>query len=140
MEKLNVKLHTLDDKVMFEATSRADSPIIVDYFKPLGTGQGYAPLELLMLSFGSCMGTGMLVLLRDRLRKTVRSMSIEVSGAQREERPQKIERMYVTLTIDADDLSEDEVRKMLTVAEEQICPVWAMLRGNVEVETVVKLK
>ncbi len=133
MEKLNVKLHTIDDKVMQEASARADSPIVIDYFPPVGTGQGYTSLELLMASFGSCLGTALLILLRHRMRKTVRSLSIEVNGEQREEHPKKLERMHVTLAIDAEDLAEEEVHRMIAVSEEQICPVWAMLKGNVEV-------
>lgn len=133
MGELNVKLHTVDQQVMFEASARADSPVVIDYFPPLGTGQGYTSLELLMASFGSCLGTALLTLLRHRMGKTVRGMSIEVEGRQREEHPMKLERMNVTLTIDADDLTEEEVRKMIAISEEQVCPVWAMLRGNVEV-------
>ncbi len=83
-----------------------------------------------MASFGSCLGTSLLTLLRHRMRKTVHSLSIEVEGSQREEHPKKLERMHVTLTIDADDLAEEEVSRM---TEEQVCPVWAMLKGNVEV-------
>ncbi len=137
--KLNVRLHTIDDKVMFEAAARADSPIVIDYFPPIGTGQGYTSLELLMASFGSCLGTALLALLRNRMRKTVRGLSVEVAGEQREEHPKKIERMNVTLTLDADDLTEDDVRKMIAVSEEQVCPVWAMLKGNVEVDVAVKI-
>ncbi len=139
MEKLNVRLHTVDDKVMFEAAARADSPIVIDYFPPIGTGQGYTSLELLMASFGSCLGTALLTLLRHRMRKTVRSLSVEVEGAQREDHPKKLERMNVALNIEADDLTEDEVRAMLKVSEEQVCPVWAMLKGNVEVEVAVNI-
>ena len=139
MDKLNVKLYTVDDKVMFNAAARADSPIVIDYFPPLGTGHGYTSLELLMASFGSCLGTSLLTLLRHRMRKTVRGLSVEVEGEQREEHPKKLECMHVTLTIDADDLAEEDVRKMIALSEEQVCPVWAMLKGNVKVDMAMKI-
>ncbi len=71
MNTLEVKLKTVGDKVMFRAEARENPPITVDYFPPVGTEQGYTSLELLMASFGSCLGTSLLTLLRFRMKKTV---------------------------------------------------------------------
>ena len=56
MNDLLVKLHTVDENVMFKATARENPEIVIDHFTPIGTGNGYASMELLMASFGSCMG------------------------------------------------------------------------------------
>ncbi len=139
MEKLTVKLHSLDNKVKFGATARNNPQIVTDYFPPIGTEQGYAPLELLMISFASCTCTALLTLLRNRKRKVVDGISVELEGIVREEAPKIVERMNMILNIKASDLTEQEVREMLQVAEEQVCPVWAMIKGNVEVEVAVRI-
>lgn len=69
MDTLNVKLQTIDEKAMFSATARENPEITIDYFPPVGTGKGYTSLELLMASFGSCVSTTLLSLLRYRMKK-----------------------------------------------------------------------
>ena len=139
MDTLNVKLQSLDDKAMFSATARDNPQIIVDYFPPVGTGRGYTSLELLMASFGSCVSTTLLTLLRHKMQKTVDGITVEVMGKVRDNHPKALEQMSVTLDIRAKDLTEPEVRQALKVAEDAVCPVWAMLKGNVEVTVAVNI-
>ncbi len=137
MEKLNVKLKSLDDKVMFGATARSNPQVVIDYFPPVGTGQGYTSLELLMASFGSCISTALLTLLRYRLQKTVKGISVEMEGEVSENHPKKLDRIHTVLHIESGattDLTDQQVQQMLKVAEDSICPVWAMLKGNVEID------
>jgi len=139
MDTLSVKLHTIDDKAMFHADARDNPEIVVDYFPPIGTGKGYTSLELLMVSLGTCVSTTLLGLLRYRMKKTVSSISAEVNGIVRDEHPKALEHIRLTLKISAADLSDSEVKEALQVAENEICPVWAMLKGNVAVEVVTVL-
>jgi len=139
MDTLTVKLQSLDDKAMFGMAARENPEVIIDYFPPVGTGQGYTSLELLMASFGSCVGTTILTLLRFRLHKTIIGISLNIDGDVRENHPKALERMHVTLRINAPDLTEAEVRQVLHTAEESVCPVWSMLKGNVEIDFVIEI-
>ena len=134
MENLNISLHSRDDKVKFSATARDNPEIVIDYSPPIGTGEGYTSLELLMASYGSCVSTTVLTILRHQMRKKVDGISVDVQGVVRDEHPKALERMNVALNIKASDLSEPEVRQALAVAEEKLCPVWAMIKGNVEID------
>ena len=139
MDTLTVNLKSLDDKAMFSATARDNPQIVVDYFPPVGTGQGYTSLELLMASFGSCVSTTLLTLLRHKMQKTVDGITVQVIGEVRDNHPKALEQMNVTLDIKAKDLTEGEVRQALKAAEDAVCPVWAMLKGNVEIEIEVEI-
>ena len=139
MDTLTVKLQSLDDKAMFGVTARDNPQIVVDYFPPVGTGQGYTSLELLMASFGSCVSTTLLTLLRYRMQKTVEGITVRVTGEVRDDHPKALERMNVVLDIKAKDLAEPEVRQALKAAEDAVCPVWAMLKGNVEIAIAVEI-
>lgn len=140
METLSVKLQSLDDKVMFDARSRDNRPITIDYFPPVGNSQGYSSLELLMAGFGSCIGTTLLVILRHKMQKNVGGLFAEVNGRVRDKHPKALESIHVSLHIKSTDVSEQEVQHALKIAEDGFCPVWAMLRGNVEIGFTVNVE
>lgn len=139
MDTLNVKLQTIDDKAMYSATARENPEIIVDYFPPVGTGKGYTSLELFMISFGSCVSTTLLSLLRYRMRKKVEGVVVEAEGTVREEHPRALEHILLTLTLKSKEVSEAEALRALKAAEESICPVWSMIKGNVDVDVKIKI-
>jgi len=131
---LSVKLQTVDDKAMFDATARDNPAIVVDFFPPVGTGKGYTSLELLMISFGSCLSTVVMTLLRYKMNKAVEGVSVELDGTVREEHPKALSHIVVRLDIKAKGLTESDVQNALTAAEETMCPVWSMIRGNVDIK------
>jgi putative redox protein len=131
---LTVNLQTIDDKAMFEATARDNPAITVDYFPPVGTGQGYTSLELLMTALGSCASTTLMSLLRYKMKKNVSGLSAKVYGTVREEHPKALQHILLSLKIKSSDVTEEEVQTALKIAEDKMCPVWAMIKGNVTVE------
>lgn len=133
MDTISVKLASLDDKVMFSATARDNPQVVIDYFPPVGTGNGYTSLELLMASYGSCLSTAVLTILRHKMKKAVNGVSVEITGTVRDQHPKALQHMQVALTVRAADLCEAEVRQAIQVSEEIFCPVWAMIKGNVEI-------
>ena len=136
---LTVKLQTIDDKTMFSATARENPTVTVDYFPPIGTGKGYTSLELLMIAFGSCVSTTLLTLLRYKMKKTVSGISVEVNGTLREEHPKALQHILLILKIQSKDLTEAEAQSALKIAEDTMCPVWSMIKGNVSVEVKTEI-
>jgi len=94
----------------------------------------YTSLELFMISFGSCVCTTIVGLLRYRMKKQVDAISADVSGTVSDEHPKALQHIILSLKIKAHDLSENEVREALQTAENAMCPVWAMIKGNVTVD------
>jgi len=139
MSDLMVNLQSIDDKAMYSATARENPAIVIDYFPPVGTGKGYTSLELLMASFASCVSTTLLSVLRYKKKKVVSDISAEVEGTVREVHPKALEHILLRLKIKAKDLTETEVRETLIVLEEKLCPVWAMMKGNVSVSVEVEI-
>lgn len=132
-DKLEVSLHTTNDKVGFSASSRENTELAIDYFPPFGDGAGYTSLELLMISLGSCLSTALLGILRNRLKKTITSIDVKANGTVREEHPRALSHIQLELTLVSPDAVEEDVKKAIASAEEALCPVWAMLKGNVEI-------
>jgi putative redox protein len=40
----------------------------------------------------------------------------------------------LTINLKSPDTTEDDLKKVLKLSEETYCPVWALLKGNVEIE------
>lgn len=130
---LEVQLQTINDKVKFSAQSRSNPELIIDYFPPFGNGEGYTSLELLLISFSSCISTTLLTLLRAKRGKTVSSIKVNTKGILREEHPKALSHIQLELTIASEDLHESDIEQALAVSQEKLCPVWAMIKGNVEI-------
>jgi len=126
----NVKL--LNNKLHFEGTVVGNGPISIDYIPPLGDNLGYTSLELLLLSLSSCVGSALLTFLR-KMQKTITAFEISVKGTRREEHPTGFKTISLFILLESPDTSEAELNKLLKLSEETYCPVWTMLKGNVEV-------
>lgn len=69
-KEVKTSITLVNDKLNFSGIADGNSPISIDYIPPLGDNLGYTSLELLLLSFSSCVGTAVLTFLR-RMQKTV---------------------------------------------------------------------
>jgi putative redox protein len=128
---INSKLHIIGQAGNFE-------PIDTDYIPPYGDGLGYMPLQLFLISFGACAAGAVITLLR-RMQRNIEAFDMNVSGIRRTEHPTSFSEITVEYIITSGDITEQEVHKALALAEQSICPVWAMIKGNVEVKSIVTL-
>lgn len=136
---IETSLKLIDDKVKLESEFPQKPSITTDYFPPIGTSDGYIPLELVLASFASCLSTTILFVLRNQKNKNITSFSAETKGIQRQELPKIIERIIIDIEIGSPDISDMEFKEALKISE-YICPVWTMLKGNTEVEIKYECK
>lgn len=132
---LEIKLKSIDDKVKFSAESRSNPEVIIDYFPPYGTGEGYTSLELFLFSFSSCVSSTLAIILRNQMQRTITSLNAKAKGYVKEEHPKALSRIELELFIKSKDTQESDVEKTLVALENKLCPVWSMIKGNVEVAT-----
>ncbi len=137
-EPLNVSVDLINDKVRFSGTANENAPVSIDYTPPVGDGQGYTSLELFLLSLASCMGTAMLLMLRKQ-QLTVTGCRISAQGTRREEHPTCFDHITVEMEFRSPDATDAHVEQALKITESTICPVWAMIKGNVEVHPIWKI-
>lgn len=137
-QKLETEVTLIGDKVRFSGRSRNNPEVTMNYFPPFGDGDGYTGLEMLLLSFSGCSGTAVAVLLR-KMGKAVEGLTIRATGQRQETLPMAFSTIDILFTIKAPDATDEDVRKVLNLAETSMCPVWAMIRGNVEINVSYKL-
>ncbi|MGE5425340.1 MAG: OsmC family protein [Syntrophothermus sp.] len=133
-KQLNVSMELVNEGVHFNATTDGTHPpVSIDYFPPLGNNLGYCSLELFLMSFGTCVGSTLLPFLR-RMGRTIQQMHIDASGTRHEQHPTSFSVITLDIILHSPDVTEEDIDKVIGMAEEKICPVWAMVKGNVKVE------
>ncbi len=137
-KELRANLELVNNKVHFNGTVEGNPPISIDYVPPIGDGLGYTSLELLLLSLSSCLGSAMLTFLR-RMQKNIDDFQIQAHGIRNTEHPTGFKTITLEIDIKSKNTTEAEVNKVIKMAEETYCPVWAMVKGNVEVKTIVTI-
>ena len=142
MEKivLNASAELINRRAKFSCSVEGKEPIISDYIPPLGDGEGYTSLELLLLSLASCFATSVKFILAGTMKKTVSALKVSASGSRRTEHPTCFETIELFLDIKSEELKAHELEQAVKAAEESICPVYAMIRGNTEIAVNYRIR
>jgi putative redox protein len=69
-----------------------------------------------------------------KMKKTITGCEISCKGIRREEHPTCFKTILITINLKSTDTTEDDLKKVIKLSEDTYCPVWAMLKENVEVE------
>ena len=136
---LSASLRRGDDRVQFEAGDGENPVIRVDGVPPIGHGEGYTSMHLFLISFASCVGVTLASMVRDRMRRQLTAMTIDISGDTRDTHPKAFTHLRLHIDITSPGATEAEITRALDSAERKVCPVWAMVKGNVEVKTTFTL-
>ena len=132
-DKLLVDIRLANQKVKFLASTnlRPEKEIAFDYVPPVGDGDGYLGLELLLTSFAGCVSTAVVFLLR-RMGHTVKGYNMRAEGIRREN-PISLEKILAEITLGDTSIPAADVHKAITLAS-NISPVWLAIKNNVEVD------
>ena len=137
-EILEVHVHSTNQKLGYIGVAKSNPPIIMDYTPPLGDGKGYMPLELLLMSLAYCSG-GTLSYLLKKAGKDISAVKVNAKGTRRDHSPTSFTKIFLEFSLHSKDAGDADVRKAIKVAEESVCAVWDMLKGNVEIVTEYKI-
>jgi len=137
-KELNTSICLINNKLNFSGSADNNKPVSIDYTPPLGDNLGYTSLELLMLSLSSCVGSAVLTFLR-KMKKTISGCEINSRGIRNEEHPTCFKIIFLDIALKSPDTTGEDMKKVIKLSEETYCPVWAMLKGNVEIDVRYKI-
>jgi putative redox protein len=66
-------------------------------------------------------------------------LEIHSRGIRKEEHPTGFKTIFVEINLKSSDVNSDDLNKVIKLSEETYCPVWAMIKGNVEVDVKYKI-
>ena len=107
-----------------EHTVTVDYPLRADE-----TVAGATPLQLLLASLAACSGSTLALVLR-RMQQPVEGLEVQARGLRRDEHPTVLTEIALEFEVRGAGVDAEAVQRALTVAENQLCPVWAMLKAG----------
>ena len=91
------------------------------------------PLELLLASLAACAGNTLNLVLCRKMGARVASLQVEARAQRREEHPTVLTAIELVYHLRGEGLGQEMVERALRIAEDQLCPVLAMLRPGTEI-------
>ena len=132
MGTLTATVQSTNQRMGFLAEIRNMEPIVIDYVPPFGDDQGATPMELLLAALGACTSSGVGLLLRKKGR-VVSRIEASVTGDRLETHPTVFRSIDVVLSVESDDVSDEDMAEVLQKAETVLCPVYVMLAKATEI-------
>ena len=139
MENLVVSVTRTDSKVHFEAVSATNPGIEIpfDFAPPLGSGCGFAGLELLLASFAGCVSTTVVFLL-GRMGKHISAYTASAEGV-RSEHPLTLQEICLHMCVESEDATDADMENVIKQTE-AISPVWQAIKNNISVKITFELR
>ncbi len=133
-----LSVHAIREGGMCFTASTGEHSVCLDY--PLGTGAtaGPTPLQMLLASLAVCAGST-LGLLLERMKQPFSGLQVEARGKRRDEHPTVLTEIALEFVITGAETDSARVAQALKVAEEQLCPVWAMLKDGTPISTSYRI-
>jgi uncharacterized OsmC-like protein len=116
-----------------------DFTVPMDYpLSPESAKTAPTPLETLLASLAGCAGNSMVLLLA-KMKQPVAGLDVNVRGLRRQEHPTIITEIDLEFVVRG-DVDHAAAEKALSLSEQQICPVWAMLKGGTTVRASLRFE
>lgn len=131
-KELMTSVVLVNSKLNFKGYVDESQSVSIDYTPPLGDNLGFTSLELFLMSLSSCAGSAILTLLR-RMNKNISMFEIQSKGTRKQQHPTGFSSVLMMINLSSPDITMEDIDKAIELSE-GICPVWSMLKGNVEID------
>lgn len=112
---------------------------MIDTKANLGGNEGAsAPMELLLISLGSCTGMDVLSILA-KMRQPVEDFRIELEAEQAPEHPKVYTEIRMTYVVKG-HVEPAKLERAIKLSQERYCPVTAMLRKSADIKTSYRIE
>lgn len=128
------------DNLRFTGTSGSGHALTIDGPPALGGGNaGMRPMELMLLSVGSCSAMDVIHILR-KARQPVTGCRIEVDGTRAETDPKVFTAIHLRFIVAGEGLSEKQVARAVRLSAEKYCSASIMLQASVDISHSYELR
>lgn len=127
-----------NDRMLFLGESGGYT-VTTDYVPPYGDGQSFTPLQLFLVSLTSCLG-GTVQILAKSMKRQLSGLRVSAEGERRQSHPTMFEHIKLHVHVKSADITDNDMRGMLKKAEGTLCPVAAMIKATVLLETTFEIE
>jgi putative redox protein len=103
----------------------------MDY--PAVAGVSPTPLEVLLASLAACAANTLHLVLCRKMGVPIESLQVEARAQRRHEHPTILTAIELVYRLRAENLTSETVDRAIRIAEDQLCPVLAMLRPGTQI-------
>ncbi len=128
-------VHAVNEGGMRFAVTAGEHGLTLDY--PLGPDDataGPTPLQTLLGCLAVCSGSTVGLVLR-RMQQPLEGLEVRARGQRRDEHPTVLTDIALEFEVRGAGVSPEAVQRALALAEDQLCPVWAMLKPGTPITT-----
>lgn len=123
----------------FHATFPSRHSVTIDVGPEVGgASTGPEPLELLLVSLGTCTGLDVISILRKK-RQNVTAYSVNVFANQAQDHPRVYTEILVEHVVTGRNVAPDAVARSIELSINKYCPVNAMLVRATKIEHVFRI-
>jgi putative redox protein len=120
--------------MQFVAESAGHS-IVIDGAPGFGRDTGMPPMRLLLLGAAGCSAMDVMHILKNRMRRPVTGLRVEVEAEQAEEHPRVYTRIELKYFVKGHAVKEKDVRRAIELSNTKFCSAAIMLGETAEIET-----
>jgi uncharacterized OsmC-like protein len=115
-----------------------DQILQMDY--PPKPGGDATPLEVLLASLAACAANTLSLVLCRKMGAKVDSLHVEAKAERRAEHPTVLTEIELVYILRGEGLATETVERAVRMAEDQLCPVLAMLRPGTEIRSAWRME
>jgi putative redox protein len=127
------------DGMQFVAES-AGHAIVLDGGPGFGRDTGIPPMRLLLLGAAGCSAMDVVHILKNRMRKPLANLRVEVEAEQAEEHPKVYTRIEFKYWLKGRGLKEKDVRRAIELSHTKFCSAAIMLAKTAEIVTSYEIE
>lgn len=131
---MQVKLKRVDNDFHFEAVGSAGVPVHIDGAEAIGGhNAGARPMELMLMSIGSCSAIDIIQILRKQ-KQVIEDFKISING---DREPEKIPSLFTDISIHfflKGNLDEKKVKRAIELSIGKYCSASATLNKTAEIK------
>ena len=127
------------DGLQFVAESAGHS-IVIDGAPGFGGDTGMPPMRLLLLGVAGCSAMDVIHILRNRMRKPLTGLRVEVDAERAEDHPKVYTRIALKYLVKGTGLKEKDVRRAIELSNEKFCSAAIMLGKAAEIVTSFEIE
>lgn len=132
-------IHAVHQGGMHIVAEAGGCSVSMDYPWQPDVSTRFSPLMLLLASLAGCSGSTLVVILERRMQQPVGGLEVTARGRRRDEHPTVFTEIALEFVLRGSGLEPEKVSRALELAEESVCPVWAMLKGGTTITSSFRI-
>jgi putative redox protein len=94
---------------------------------------------MLLASLAACSANSLIIVLNRKLNQAVTGLEVNVRAVRAEQHPTVLTEIALDFVVKGAGVAAEAVATALKVSEDQLCPVWNMLKGGTPITATFRI-